>query len=112
LPQELGSDPLLAHRLVMLPVVESLPKAAYYLIQRRDSRQTPLAESLITQFRREAKNRRSGKFKIKKQSLPDIRQTLQYTQQYVLLPVLSIISMRQVYLVITPFPKKDRLTSD
>lgn len=48
----------------------------------------------------------------KKQSLPDIRQTLQYTQQYVLLPVLSIISMGQVYLVITPFPKKDRLTSD
>jgi len=40
---------------VMLPVVESLPKAAYYLIQRRDARQTPLAESLITQFRREAR---------------------------------------------------------
>ena len=57
LPQELGCDPLLAHRLVMLPVVESLPKATYYLIQRRDSRQTPLAESLITQFRREARNR-------------------------------------------------------
>ena len=55
LPQELGCDPLLAHHLVMLPVVESLPKAAYYLIQRRDSRQTPLAESLITQFRREAR---------------------------------------------------------
>jgi len=55
LPQELGCDPLLAHRLVMLPVVESLPKATYYLIQRRDSRQTPLAESLITQFRREAR---------------------------------------------------------
>jgi hypothetical protein len=55
LPQELGCDPLLAHRLVMLPVVESLPKAAYYLIQRRDSRQTPLTESLITQFRREAR---------------------------------------------------------
>lgn len=55
LPQELGCDPLLAHRLVMLPVVEPLPEAAYYLIQRRDSRQTPLAESLITQFRREAR---------------------------------------------------------
>ena len=55
LPQELGCDPLLAHRLIMLPVVETLPKAAYYLIQRRDSRQTPLAESLITQFRREAR---------------------------------------------------------
>ena len=55
LPKELGCDPLLAHRLVMLPVVESLPKAAYYLIQRRDSRQTPLTESLITQFRREAR---------------------------------------------------------
>lgn len=40
---------------IMLPVVETLPKAAYYLIQRRDSRQTPLAESLITQFRREAR---------------------------------------------------------
>ncbi|MGQ7157318.1 hypothetical protein ACUODF_48005, partial [Escherichia coli] len=27
------------------------PKAAYYLIQRRDSRQTPLTASLITQCR-------------------------------------------------------------
>ncbi|MDY1035568.1 LysR family transcriptional regulator [Lelliottia sp. CFBP8978] len=52
LPQELGCDPLLAHRLVMLPVEEQLPKAAYYLIQRRDARQTPLTASLITQFRR------------------------------------------------------------
>jgi LysR family transcriptional regulator of abg operon len=33
---ELGCDPLLAHRLVILPVAESLPKAAYYLIQRRE----------------------------------------------------------------------------
>lgn len=55
LPQELGCDPLLAHRLVMLPVEEILPKAAYYLIQRRDSRQTPLTASLITQFRRQAR---------------------------------------------------------
>ena len=55
LPQELGCDPLLAHRLVMLPVAETLPKAAYYLIQRRDSRQTPLTSSLITQFRRHAR---------------------------------------------------------
>ncbi|QMM52780.1 LysR family transcriptional regulator [Enterobacter sp. RHB15-C17] len=55
LPQELGCDPLLAHRLVMLPVEEILPKAAYYLIQRRDSRQTPLTASLITQFRRHAR---------------------------------------------------------
>jgi LysR family transcriptional regulator of abg operon len=52
LPQELGCDPLLANRLVMLPVKESLPKATYYLIQRRDTRQTPLTASLITQFRR------------------------------------------------------------
>jgi LysR family transcriptional regulator of abg operon len=65
LPQELGCDPLLAHRLVMLPVVESLPKAAYYLIQRRDSRQTPLAESLITQFRRKRENNRSVKCRLK-----------------------------------------------
>lgn len=55
LPQELGCDPLLAHRLVMLPVDDILPKAAYYLIQRRDSRQTPLTASLITQFRRHAR---------------------------------------------------------
>jgi len=55
LPQELGCDPLLAHRLVMLPIEEPLPKAAYYLIQRRDSRQTPLTSSLITQFRRHAR---------------------------------------------------------
>lgn len=55
LPQELGCDPLLAHRLVMLPIEEILPKAAYYLIQRRDSRQTPLTSSLITQFKRHAR---------------------------------------------------------
>ena len=55
LPQELGCDPLLAQRLVMLPIEEPLPKAAYYLIQRRDSRQTPLTSSLITQFRRHAR---------------------------------------------------------
>lgn len=55
LPQERGCDPLLAHRLVMLPIEETLPKAAYYLIQRRDSRQTPLTSSLITQFRRHAR---------------------------------------------------------
>lgn len=55
LPQELGCDPLLAQRLVMIPVKEPLPKATYYLIQRRDSRQTPLTDSLITQFRRHAR---------------------------------------------------------
>ncbi len=55
LPQELGCDPLLANRLVMLPVKETLPRAAYYLIQRRDTRQTPLTASLITQFRRYAR---------------------------------------------------------
>lgn len=55
LPQELGCDPLLANRLVMLPVKETLPKATYYLIQRRDTRQTPLTTSLITQFRRHAR---------------------------------------------------------
>jgi hypothetical protein len=97
----------------MLPVVESLPKAAYYLIQRRDSRQTPLAESLITQFRREARKIIAAENENKKkQSLPDIRQTLQYTQQCVLSPILSIISMKQVYLGITPFPKKERMSSD
>ncbi len=55
LQKELGCDPLLAHRLVVLPVEEVLPRAAYYLIQRRDSRQTPLTASLITQFRRHAR---------------------------------------------------------
>ncbi|EFK8573617.1 LysR family transcriptional regulator [Escherichia coli] len=53
LPEEMGCDPLHGQGLVMLPVSEILPKAAYYLIQRRDSRQTPLTASLITQFRRE-----------------------------------------------------------
>ncbi|HEA6303457.1 TPA: LysR family transcriptional regulator [Escherichia coli] len=53
LPEEMGCDPLHGLGLVMLPVSEILPKAAYYLIQRRDSRQTPLTASLITQFRRE-----------------------------------------------------------
>ena len=53
LPEEMGCDPLHGQGLVMLPVSEILPKATYYLIQRRDSRQTPLTASLITQFRRE-----------------------------------------------------------
>ncbi len=50
LPEEMGCDPLHGQGLVMLPVSEILPKAAYYLIQRRDSRQTPLTAPLITQF--------------------------------------------------------------
>ncbi|MGU3412727.1 LysR family transcriptional regulator [Enterobacteriaceae bacterium C34A] len=54
LPEELGTDPLIAHRLVLIPVAEPLPKAAYYLIQRRDAQQTPLAAALITQFRRQS----------------------------------------------------------
>ncbi|UJD94549.1 hypothetical protein FS593_09635 [Lelliottia amnigena] len=48
LPQKLGCDPLLTHHLAMFPIEETLPKAAYDLIQRRDSRQTPLTLSLIT----------------------------------------------------------------
>lgn len=55
LPEELGRDRLLAHSLVMIPVAETLPQAAYYLIQRRDSQQTPLTASLITQFRRQSR---------------------------------------------------------
>ncbi len=55
LPQELGCYPLLTHHLVMLPIEETLSKAVYYLIERRDSRQTPLTLSLITQFRRDAR---------------------------------------------------------
>lgn len=60
LPQELGCDPLLTHHLAMLPIEETLPKAAYDLIQRRDSLQTPLTLSLITQFRRHARGILSG----------------------------------------------------
>lgn len=55
LPVELGSDPMIADKLVMIKVSETLPKATYYLIQRRDSRQTPLTASLITQFRRQSR---------------------------------------------------------
>ncbi len=55
LPQELGADPLLAPRLTQIPVAESLPKAAYYLIQRRDTTPTPLTSALITAFRRESR---------------------------------------------------------
>lgn len=54
LPEELGADRLIAHRLVMIPIAEPLPKAAYYLIQRRDSQPSPLTASLITQFRRQS----------------------------------------------------------
>lgn len=74
----------------MLPVSEILPKAAYYLIQRRDSRQTPLTASLITQFRRECGYLQKLKLHKKIESV-DIRQTLQYTQQCirVLNPALS-----------------------
>ncbi|TLV23062.1 LysR family transcriptional regulator [Klebsiella indica] len=55
LPLELGNDPMMADKLVMIPIREVLPKATYYLIQRRDTRQTPLTASLITQFRRQSR---------------------------------------------------------
>ena len=54
LPVELGNDPMMADKLVMIPICEALPKATYYLIQRRDMRQTPLTASLITLFRRQS----------------------------------------------------------
>jgi LysR family transcriptional regulator of abg operon len=47
---------MIADKLVMIKVSETLPKATYYLIQRRDTRQTPLTASLITQFRRQSRN--------------------------------------------------------
>ncbi|STT16943.1 DNA-binding transcriptional regulator [Klebsiella pneumoniae] len=56
LPVELGNDPLMADKLVMIPIREVLPTATYYLIQRRDTRQTPLTASLITLFRARADN--------------------------------------------------------
>lgn len=40
---------------MMIPVREALPTAAYFLIQRRDTRQTPLTASLITLFRRQSR---------------------------------------------------------
>ena len=55
LPVELGNDPLMAAKLVMIPIREVLPTATYYLIQRRDTRQTPLTASLITLFRRQSR---------------------------------------------------------
>ncbi|MCE0812297.1 LysR family transcriptional regulator [Buttiauxella sp. W03-F01] len=55
LPAELGDDPLLAHRLKQIKVVETLPNATYYLIQRRDVTQAPLTTALINQFRRECR---------------------------------------------------------
>lgn len=55
LPQELGGDPLLAHRLVQIAVEETLPKAEYYLIQRRDTTPAPLTRALIALFRRECR---------------------------------------------------------
>ena len=55
LPVELGNDPLMADKLVMIPVRDVLPTATYYLIQRRDTRQTPLTASLITLFRRQSR---------------------------------------------------------
>lgn len=55
LPVELGNDPMMADKLVMIPIREALPKATYFLIQRRDTRQTPLTASLITLFRRQSR---------------------------------------------------------
>ncbi|HBQ2881148.1 TPA: LysR family transcriptional regulator [Klebsiella quasipneumoniae subsp. quasipneumoniae] len=55
LPVELGNDPMMADKLMMIPVREALPTAAYFLIQRRDTRQTPLTASLITLFRRQSR---------------------------------------------------------
>ena len=46
---------MMADKLVMIPIREALPKATYYLIQRRDTRQTPLTASLITLFRRQSR---------------------------------------------------------
>ena len=55
LPVELGNAPLMADKLLMIPIREVLPTATYYLIQRRDTRQTPLTASLITLFRRQSR---------------------------------------------------------
>ncbi|HEY3590128.1 MAG TPA: LysR family transcriptional regulator [Buttiauxella sp.] len=55
LPAELGSDPLLAHTLKQIHVIETLPQATYYLIQRRDVTPAPLTTALINQFRRQCR---------------------------------------------------------
>ena len=55
LPEELGTSALISHRLAMIPVAEALPTAAYYLIQRRDAQQTPVAATLINLFRRQSR---------------------------------------------------------
>ena len=55
LPEELGSGELLTQKLVKIPIKEPLPVAEYYLIQRRDVQQTPLAAALINLFRREGR---------------------------------------------------------
>ena len=52
LPVELGNDPMMADKLVMIPIREALPKATYYLIQRRDTRQTPLSACMPDRFPR------------------------------------------------------------
>ncbi|EMH4160980.1 LysR family transcriptional regulator [Pluralibacter gergoviae] len=55
LPQELGTSPLITQQLAMIPIAEPLPVATYYLIQRRDTQQTPLAALLINLFRRQSR---------------------------------------------------------
>ncbi|GDX06393.1 LysR family transcriptional regulator [Buttiauxella selenatireducens] len=55
LPAELGHDPLIAHSLKQIHVVETLPQATYYLIQRRDASPAPLTVALINQFRRQCR---------------------------------------------------------
>lgn len=54
LPVELGNDPLMADKLVMIPIREVLPTATYYLISGAipDRRRSA---SLITLFRRQSR---------------------------------------------------------
>ncbi len=80
LPEEMGCDPLHGQGLVMLPVSEILPKAAYYLIQRRDN--PPDTTDRVINHAIPARMRLSAKLKLhKKIESVDIRQTLQYTQR-------------------------------
>ncbi|BDH45944.1 LysR family transcriptional regulator [Salmonella enterica subsp. enterica serovar Choleraesuis] len=56
LSQDVISDPILGNHLVPLTINESLPKAAFYLIQRKDTTLTPMSARLAQLFRQQCRS--------------------------------------------------------
>ncbi|OON41980.1 LysR family transcriptional regulator [Izhakiella australiensis] len=55
LSRDVISDPILGNHLVPLAVCEPLPKAGFYLIQRKDTALTPMGASLAQLFRQQCR---------------------------------------------------------